>query len=144
MKPPIFNGLPEYVRITILSQVRRLLSTPLFGYEDREDLTQDLLLFYLKRFYVVPNPPDEALVVHGLKQYATNLLVKRYHRRDFLYSSLSDNDKEEFSFLKKLCLQAIITHYCTKSGHLLMKRKKPSSKRFYKAKALIRFLEKCI
>lgn len=84
MKPPIFNGLPEYVRITILSQVRRLLSTPLFGYEDREDLTQDLLLFYLKRFYVVPNPPDEALVVHGLKQYATNLLVKRYHRRDFL------------------------------------------------------------
>lgn len=101
MKPPIFNGLPEYVRITIVSQVRRLLSTPLFGYEDREDLTQDLLLFYLKRFYVVPNPPDEALVVHGLKQYATNLLVKRYHRRDFLYSSLSDNDKEEFSFFKE-------------------------------------------
>lgn len=46
----IFDGLPEYVRITILSQIRRLLSTSLFNYEDREDLIQDLLLFYLKRF----------------------------------------------------------------------------------------------
>lgn len=96
----IFNGLPAYVRITILSQIRRLLSTPLFTYEDREDLTQDLLLFYLKRFYSTPNP-DEALVVHALKQYATNLLAKRYHRRDFLYSSLDDYAYGEFSFVDK-------------------------------------------
>lgn len=73
----IFDGLPEYVRITILSQIRRLLSTSLFNYEDREDLIQDLLLFYLKRFYSIPNL-DEALVVHALKQYASNLLAKRY------------------------------------------------------------------
>lgn len=71
----IFDGLPEYVRITILSQIRRLLSTSLFNYEDREDLIQDLLLFYLKRFYSIPNL-DEALVVHALKQYASNLLAK--------------------------------------------------------------------
>ncbi len=94
-----FSGLPAYVRITILSQIRRLLSTPLFNYEDREDLLQDLLLFYLKRFYVVPDV-DEALVVHALKKYATNLLVKRYHRRDFLYSSLADYTDEEFSYFK--------------------------------------------
>lgn len=99
MKPSIFNGLPEYVRITVLSQIRRLLSTPLFNYEEREDLLHDLLLFYLKRFYSIPNP-DEALVVHALKQYATNLLVKRYNRRDFLYSSLADYTDEEFSYLK--------------------------------------------
>ncbi len=97
MNLDIFHGLPVYVRITILSQIRRLLSTPMFNYEDREDLAQDLLLFYLKRFYSIPNL-DEALVVHGLKQYATNLLVKRYHRRDFLYSSLADYADEEFSF----------------------------------------------
>lgn len=95
----IFSGLPEYVRITILSQIRRLLSTRLFFYEDKEDLLQDLLLFYLKRFYTVPNP-DEALVVHALKQYTTNLLVKRYHRRDFLHSSLADYADEEFSYFK--------------------------------------------
>lgn len=99
MKLNIFNGLPEYVRMTILSQIRRLLSTPLFSYEDKEDLTQELLLFYLKRFYDVPDV-DEALVVHALKQYATNLLVMRYRRRDFLYSSLADFEaNEDFSFL---------------------------------------------
>ena len=99
MKLNIFNGLPEYVRMTILSQIRRLLSTPLFSYEDKEDLTQELLLFYLKRFYDVPDV-DEALVVHALKQYATNLLVMRYRRRDFLYSSLADFEaNEDFSYL---------------------------------------------
>ena len=86
----IFDGLPEYVRITILSQIRRLLSTSLFNYEDREDLIQDLLLFNL----------DEALVVHALKQYASNLLAKRYHRRDFLCSSLADYADEEFFCFK--------------------------------------------
>lgn len=95
----IFDGLPEYVRITILSQIRRLLSTSLFNYEDREDLIQDLLLFYLKRFYSIPNL-DEALVVHALKQYASNLLAKRYHRRDFLCSSLADYADEEFFCFK--------------------------------------------
>lgn len=35
----IFDGLPEYVRITILSQIRRLLSTSLFNYED---MTKDI------------------------------------------------------------------------------------------------------
>ena len=100
MNPNIFNGLPTYVRITILSQIRRLLSTPLFSSDDKEDLTQDLLLFYLKRFYEIPDP-DEALVVHSIKQYATNLLIQRYHRRDFLYSSLTDYEvDEEFSFFK--------------------------------------------
>ncbi|MBQ8436019.1 MAG: sigma-70 family RNA polymerase sigma factor [Alphaproteobacteria bacterium] len=99
MKLNIFNGLPEYVRMTILSQIRRLLSTPLFSYEDKEDLTQELLLFYLKRFYDVPDV-DEALVVHALKQCATNLLVMRYRRRDFLYSSLADFEaNEDFSYL---------------------------------------------
>lgn len=94
----IFNGLPAYVRITILSQIRRLLSTHLFSSEDKEDIAQDLLLFYLKRFYEVPDP-DEALVVYALKQYATNLLVKKYRCRDFLCSSLADFDAdEEFSF----------------------------------------------
>ena len=76
----IFNGLPTYVRITILSQIRRLLSTPIFSHEDREDLIQELLLFYLKRFYNA-HDVDEALVVHSIKQYATNLLTQRYHPR---------------------------------------------------------------
>ena len=96
MNLKIFNGLPAYVRITILSQIRRLLSTSLFNYEDSEDIAQELLLFYLKRFYTIPDV-DEALVVHSLKQYATNLLKKRFNRRDYLHSSLDyDTFDEEF------------------------------------------------
>jgi DNA-directed RNA polymerase specialized sigma24 family protein len=95
----VFSGLPSYVRITILSQIRRLLSTPLFSYEDREDILQDLLLFYLKRFYNVPDV-DEALVVHSVKLYASDLLVKRYQRKDFLNSSLADYTDEEFFYFK--------------------------------------------
>lgn len=105
----IFNGLPQYVRITILSQIRRLLPTPIFSYEDREDLIQELLLFYLKRFYNA-HDVDEALVVHSIKQYATNLLTQRYHRRDFLYSSLADYDAdEEFSFAENTETRLIVS-----------------------------------
>ena len=96
MNLKIFNGLPAYVRITILSQIRRLLSTSLFNYEDSEDIAQELLLFYLKRFYTIPDV-DEAMVVHSLKQYTTNLLKKRCNRRDYLNSSLDyDTFDEEF------------------------------------------------
>ena len=96
MNLKIFNGLPTYVRITILSQIRRLLSTSLFNYEDSEDIAQELLLFYLKRFYTIPDV-DEALVVHSLKQYTINLLKKRCNRRDYLHSSLDyDTFDEEF------------------------------------------------
>lgn len=96
----VFNGLPKYVRITVLSQIRRLLSSGLFNCDDTEDLTQEILLFYLKRFYHDPDP-DEALVVHSLRQYTSNLISQRYHRRDFLYSSLTDFETVdgEFSFL---------------------------------------------
>lgn len=113
----IFDGLPEYVRITILSQIRRLLSTSLFNYEDREDLIQDLLLFYLKRFYSIPNL-DEALVVHALKQYASNLLAKRYHRRDFLCSSLADYADEEF-----FCFKNDESYNHTSSGNRVTSKK---------------------
>ena len=96
MNLKIFSGLPEYVRITIMSQIRRLLATSMFTYEDREDIAQELLLFYLKRFYTVPDV-DEALVVHSLKQYTINLLKKRCNRRDYLHSSLDyDTFDEEF------------------------------------------------
>ena len=96
MNLKIFKGLPAYVRITILSQIRRLLSTSVFNKEDSEDIAQDLLLFYLKRFYTIPDA-DEALVVHSLKQYAINLLKKRCNRRDYLHSSLDyDTFDEEF------------------------------------------------
>ena len=99
MNLKIFNGLPPYVRITILSQIGRLLSTSVFNKEDCEDIAQDLLLFYLKRFYTIPDA-DEALVVHSLKQYAINLLKKQCNRRDYLNSSLDYGSFDEEFFLE--------------------------------------------
>ena len=87
MNQKIFSGLPEYVRISVLAQVRKLISTNLFHYNDQEDIVQELLLHYLQRFYSIPNV-DEALVVHSLKQYALNMYRKRKRSGAHLTSSL--------------------------------------------------------
>ena len=101
MNLDIFSGLPRYVRLTVYTQIRRLLTTGLFNYEDQEDIAQDLLLFYLKKFYEVPDV-DEALVVHALKQYASVMIRTRYRRRDYLHSSIEERElDEECSFFKQ-------------------------------------------
>lgn len=60
MNKEIFNGFPQYIRITICAQIKKLLSTPYFGYDDREDIAQDMLCHYLYKFYEIPDV-DEAL-----------------------------------------------------------------------------------
>ena len=62
MNKEVFNGFPQYIRITICAQIKKLLSTPYFGYDDREDIAQDMLCHYLYKFYEIPDV-DEALVV---------------------------------------------------------------------------------
>ncbi|MBQ8677130.1 MAG: hypothetical protein IJ529_01520, partial [Alphaproteobacteria bacterium] len=68
----IFLRFPQYIRITICAQIKKLLSTPYFGYDDREDIAQDMLCHYLYKSYEIPDAP-EALVVHDLRQYALHL-----------------------------------------------------------------------
>ena len=97
MNLDIFSGLPRYVRLTVYTQMRRLLSTGLFSYEDKEDIAQDLLLFYLKRFYSIPDV-DEALVVHSLRQYASTMIRAKYRCRDYLHSSIEDRELDEECF----------------------------------------------
>lgn len=51
MHQGLFVGIPEYVRIIIYSQTRKLLATSLYQRDnDMEDIVQDLLLFYLEKF----------------------------------------------------------------------------------------------
>lgn len=96
MNKEIFNGFPQYIRITICAQIKKLLSTPYFGYDDREDIAQDMLCHYLYKFYEIPDV-DEALVVHDLRQYALHLLDKRKRTRAYLTSSL-DSDQSDGDF----------------------------------------------
>ena len=93
MNLDIFSGLPRYVRLTVYTQTRRLISTQYFNYEDREDIMQDLLLYYLEQYYKVPDAP-EALVVHALQLRSYKLLRKQKRTRAHLTSSL---DYETFS-----------------------------------------------
>lgn len=97
MNRKIFNGFPQYIRITICAQIKKLLSTPYFGYDDREDIAQDMLCHYLYKFYEIPDV-DEALVVHALRQYTLTLLDKRKRSRAHLTTSL-DSDQSDGDFL---------------------------------------------
>ena len=97
MNREIFNGFPKYIRITICAQIKKLLSTPYFAYDDREDIAQDLLCHYLQKFYDVPDV-DEALVVHALRQYALTLLDKKIRSRAHLTTPL-DSDQSDGDFL---------------------------------------------
>ena len=96
MNKEVFNGFPQYIRITICAQVKKLLSTPYFSYDDREDIAQDLLCHYLQKFYDIPDI-DEALVVHALRQYTLTLLDKRKRSRAHLTTPL-DSDQSDGDF----------------------------------------------
>ena len=48
MTQNLFNGLPPKVVTYIKVHLRFLYSTGLFNYQEREDLIQDLVLFYLE------------------------------------------------------------------------------------------------
>lgn len=87
----IMKGIPAFVRASIYAQTRRLLSTPYFDpARDREDLIQDLLLFYAGKFYNLAEDPDEAVVVTAIRHYASNLLRSRFRERLFLHASLEE------------------------------------------------------
>lgn len=99
MNLDIFSGLPRYVRLTVYTQTRKLLSTAYFSYEDREDIIQDLLLYYLEQYYKVPDV-DEALVVHALQLRSLKLLRKRKRTRAHLTSSLDyELANEDFFYM---------------------------------------------
>lgn len=103
MTPQVMDGIPTYVKISIYAQVRRLLSTPYFNSQnDREDLIQDLLLFYVAKFSKRIDEIDEALVVVSIRNYASNLLRSRFRQRIFLHSSLEnmmeDGHEDDFAY----------------------------------------------
>lgn len=86
--------MPEYVRITIYSQIRRLLSTSCFIREnDLDDITQDLILYYLEKFYQ-RKIPSEAYVVTSLQNEAKKLLRTKVRQRFGLYCSLEDLEEQ--------------------------------------------------
>lgn len=83
----LFTDIPEYVRITIYSQTRRLLNYSFFDSSvDREDILQSLLMFYIEKFRN-KDIPSESYVVTSIKNEATRLIkVKMREHLDLLIS----------------------------------------------------------
>lgn len=88
----VFTGMPEYVKATICSQVKKLTNTGCFSSDnDREDIIQELLLFYIEHFYRKP-VPSEAYVVTSLRNEAIKLIRTKVRKRFGLFLSLEDID----------------------------------------------------
>ena len=75
----LFDGLPPKVVTYIKIHLRYIYSTGLFSYQEREDLIQDLVLFYLERFYRKKDVPDEYLFT-AVKTKAQQILRARLRK----------------------------------------------------------------
>lgn len=90
MTNKLFDGIPQYVKITIYSQTRYLLRSFRYNREnDRDDIIQDLLLFYLENFHK-KDIPSEAYVVASLQNEAKRLIKTKVRERFGLLFSLDD------------------------------------------------------
>lgn len=115
MYDKLFDGIPDYVRITIFSCVRKLSTFTNFNnHEDVQDLVQELLLFYIEHFHQREIPSD-AYVVASLQNYAKKLLKTKmrepfglfvYLDDEEEYISISSEDNYEQSELKALVKKA--------------------------------------
>ena len=72
----LFDGLPPKVMTYIKIHLRYIYSTGLFNYQEREDLIQDLVLFYLDRFYRKNEMPDDYVFI-AIKTKALQILRTR-------------------------------------------------------------------
>ena len=95
MTQNLFNGLPPRVVTYIKIHLRYIFSTGLFSYQEREDLIQDLVLFYLERFYRKKEVPDDYLFV-SIKTKAQQILRTRLRQlQSGFFATMSLNDMSE-------------------------------------------------
>jgi|GEM_PF-1733173 len=76
MSKYLLDGLPPKVVTYIKVHLRHIYSTGLFSYQEREDLIQDLVLFYLERYYKKDDIPD-ALLFTAFRSKANHLMRTR-------------------------------------------------------------------
>lgn len=79
MAQNLFNGLPPKVAIYIKIHLRYIFSTGLFSHQEREDLIQELVLFYLEQFYRKKEVSDEYLFI-AIKTKAQKILRARLRK----------------------------------------------------------------
>ena len=97
MKQNLTPVLPTHIQKFIKIQVVRLVRTPFFGYQDREDLEQELWLFYLQKLKAFQNPRvNEGFFFIAIRNKALEIL--RAKRRQVHYSQQYINEGLVTSF----------------------------------------------
>lgn len=102
------GGLPPKIEMYIRIHVASLYKTNLFQYQERDDLLQELALFYIERFYKKEDIPDELLFI-ALKRKAQQILRSRLLSMKsgvFFNESLNSMSEEKgFELTSKFCLE---------------------------------------
>lgn len=102
------GGLPPKIEMYIRIHVASLYKTNLFHYQERDDLLQELALFYIERFYKKEDIPDELLFI-ALKRKAQQILRSRLFSMKsgvFFNESLNRMSEEKgFELTSKFCLE---------------------------------------
>lgn len=87
------TGPPEFVQFTIAREARRLLSHKLFSSNEKEDIIQELILYYLEHFHQ-QQVPNESYVLTSLRNQATKLIRTKARQRFGLFLSLDDMETD--------------------------------------------------
>lgn len=83
------TGLHVFVQMTIARETKRLLTCAFFTVDEREDIIQELILYYFEKFHR-HKYPSEAYVVVSLKNQAIKLIRTKARQRFGLFVSLED------------------------------------------------------
>lgn len=70
--------IPAYIHKFINIHLTRLMRTGCFSYQEKDDLTQDLLLFYVDKFFWLEQSPPEELIFIALKRECGHILRSRF------------------------------------------------------------------
>lgn len=72
------RDIPAYVYKFINIHVAHLIQTQCFSFQEKEDLKQELLLFYIEKFFCLEQSPPEELIFIALKRESGHILRSRF------------------------------------------------------------------
>lgn len=72
------RDIPAYVYRFVKIHVTTLIRTSYFNFDEKDDLTHELLLFYLDKFFCLEQSPPEELIFIALKRECGHILRSRF------------------------------------------------------------------
>lgn len=90
--------VPESVCRMIRVHTSYLLKTIYFSYDDKEDITQELCLFYIEEFVCSKKNTDNNLIFHVLKCKALNMLKSKTCEKRNCLKANSYEEMKEYGF----------------------------------------------